>query len=282
MLKILFFCVLLSFSVCYNKSLMYLVERRSWGFQLIFSLFWILPELLVLFVCYHMRMPEMVIFSMIESFLILMICFGLFHFLFSLSFEKSASRVYLISLFLYMMVVLNLSLTNIEEQMLFGICVPSLLFLVFYIVSLLFEHEKVEILFMNSSRKNILWSMLLLGCLTFLFEMGTCTKETLLLMIVIPKGYAYYRFARRKINLTSSFFYDGMVRFYLVGLFDIIYTSGVIYHVVYDGTLKITQGMIYLILMLYLYCLPLVKKDKWVSLLISFCAFLLFLWKVFQ
>ncbi len=282
MLKILFFCVLLSFSICYTKSLMYLVERRSWRFQLIFSLFWILPELLVLFVCYHMRMPEMVIFSMIESFLILMICFGLFQFLFSLSFEKSASRVYLISLFLYMMVVLNLSLTNIEEQMLFGICVPSLLFLAFYIVSLLFEHEKVEIPFMNSSWKNILWSMLLLGCLTFLFEMKACTKETLLLMIVIPKGYAYYRFAHRKINLTSSFFYDGMVRFYLVGLFDIIYASGVIYHVVYDGTLKITQGMIYLILMLYLYCFPLVKQDRWVSLLVSFSAFLLFLWKVFQ
>lgn len=282
MLKILFFCVLLSFFICYTKSLMYLIGRQRWSFQMIFSLLWILPELLSLWVCYHMKMPEMVIFSMIESFLILMICFGLFQFLFSLSFEKSTSRVYLISLFLYMMVVLNLSLTNIEEQMLFGICMPSLLFLAFYMVSLLFEHEKVEISPMKSSWRSLLWCVLLLTTLAFLFQTGACTKEMLLFTIVIPKGITYYAFARRKINLTSSFFYDGMVRFYLVGLFDIIYASGMIYHVVEDGTLKIAQGMIYLILMLYLYCFPLVKKDKWVSLLISFCAFLLFLWKVFQ
>lgn len=281
MLKILFFCVLLSFSISYTKSLMYLVGRQRWGLQLIFSLLWILPELLGLWVCYHMKIPEMVIFSMIESFLILMICFGLFQFLFSLSFEKSTSRVYLISLFLYMMVVLNLSLTNIEEQMLFGICISSLLFLAFYIVSLLFEHEKLEISVMNFSWKSLPCCILLLVVLFFLFQTGTVTKEMLIVSIAIPKGITYYMFARQKINLTASFFYDGMVRFYLVGLFDIIYASGVIYHVVEDETLKIAQGMIYLILMLYLYCIPLVKKDKWISLLISFCAFCLFLWKVF-
>ena len=283
MLKILFFCVLLSFSICYTKSLMYLIDRRRWIFQLMFSLLWILPELLILWVCYHMKMPEAVVFSMIESFLVLMVCFGLFQFLFSLSFEKSTSHVYLISLFLYMMVVLNLSLTNVEEEMLFGICVPSLLFLVLYMVSLLFEHEKVEFpVIVKSSRWVLPSCIFLLVVLAFLLQTGACTKKMLLLTIAIPKGITYYAFARRKINLTSSFFYDGMVRFYLVGLFDIIYASGVIYHVVGKGTLKVAQGMIYLILMLYLYCFPLVKQDRWVSLLVSFSASLLFLWKVFQ
>lgn len=273
MLDMLFFIVLFVFTSYYKKGILWLCkkeeEKKNSLYQTLFSLLWVLPELLCLGVCYVGKTPQLVISSMMTSFFILIFCFALLQFIYGFFTDKKQHMIYLISIFLYMMIVLNLTLKSLNMQMLFGMKVPSILFLFLYLVSLLFHQEREpnsSVVFPNKR----VWIPFFILCI-LLFILTNQTSPSILkmiLLILIPKITGYQTCAKYKMNLFPNLFYDGTVRFYLIGVFDLLFSSGVIYDMVSSHMMELTHKMIYAILPFYFYLILKKERTKIVSLLI--------------
>jgi len=276
----LFFLVLIFFTTYYKKGILWLCkkeeERRSSFYQTLFSLLWVLPELLCLGVCYVGKVPQLVISSMMTSFFILIFCFALLQFIYGFFIERKQHTIYLISVFLYMMIVLNLSLKSMNMQMLFGMKIPSILFLFLYLVSLLFHQDREINLTVISPKKRVWIPFFMLCILLFIIETQTSPSILkMLLLICIPKIIGYQACAQYGMNLFPNLFYDGTVRFYLIGVFDLLFSSGVIYDMVSNHTMELTHKMIYAILSFYFYLIMKKEHAKIVSILIIGMMFIL-------